>query len=214
MKKIHSLITVSFILFTGGQSFSQETDNRDKLQFGIKGGLNYSNVYNSNTEEFTADGKLGLAGGAFFRIPITEFIGVQPEILLSQKGFKGEGMLLGNSYNFSRTTTYLDIPLQIAIHPSEFITIVAGPQYSYLLKQKDEFTSTFYSTSQEQEFDNDNIRRNILGLVAGVDINISHLVIGLRAGWDMQSNRGDGSSSTPQYKNAWIQATVGYTLYR
>ena len=191
-----------------------DVDNREKFQFGLKAGANYSNVYNTQSEEFTANGKLGFAGGATFHIPLGRIFGIQPEILFSQRGFKGKGSLLGNDYSFKRTSTFLDIPLQLAVKPSKNITIVAGPQYSFLLKQKDKFESTLFSSEQEEVFDNDNIRRNILGFVAGVDVNIKHFVVGARAGLDFIRNNGDGSSDTPQYKNAWVQLTVGYLFYK
>lgn len=215
MKKI-KFFASAFMIFAASAAIGQdgETDNREKLQFGFKIGTNYSNVYNTNTEDFSADQKFGLAGGATVHIPIGKYVGIQPEILFSQKGFEGEGSLLGSKYNFSRTSTFIDIPLQIAFKPSEFITIVAGPQYSYLVKQKDEFENSLFSYSQEEEFKNDNIRKNILGVVAGIDINIKHIIVGARAGWDLQNNKGDGSSNTPQYRNAWLQATVGYVFYK
>lgn len=216
MKSVKIIAAVVFLLITSnvvGQD-EEETDNREKLQFGLKAGTNFSNVYNERSEEFRADGKLGFAGGAFLRVPISKYLGVQPEVLLSQKGFKGEGSFLGSEYSFTRTTTYIDIPLQIAFNPSEFITIVAGPQYSYLIKQKDDFNSAFINTTHEEEFENENIRKNIFGFVAGLDINIKHVVIGARAGFDLMDNHGDGSSSTPQYKNMWFQGTIGYTFYK
>jgi hypothetical protein len=211
MKKIKILIAVG-CMSIASISFAQdsETDFRENVRFGLKAGLNYSNVYDSRGEEFRADGRVGFAGGAVLSIPIGKYLGVQPEILISQKGFKGDGVFLGSEYSFSRTTTYLDIPLQLAFKPFEFITIVAGPQYSYLVKQRDNFSSTFINSSDEEEFNNDNIRKNIFGAVMGIDVNIKHVVIGARMGWDIIHNHGDGSSSTPRYKNAWIQATVGY----
>lgn len=189
-----------------------ETDYREDFRFGLKIGTNFSNVYDSKSDDFDADGKLGLAGGVQLSIPLTKFIGLQPEVLFSQKGFKGSGVFLGTDYSFKRTTSYIDIPLQIALKPSEFITILAGPQYSYLIKQKDEFNSTFFSNSQEEEFDNENIRKNIFGFVGGLDINIMHVALGARVGWDITENHGDGSSSAPRYKNVWFQATVGYNF--
>lgn len=191
---------------------NEKTDYREDFRLGLKAGLNYSNVYDEKGNDFNADPKFGFAGGAFASIPISKYVGIQPEILFSQKGFKGEGVILGSEYELTRTTTYLDIPLQIAFKPSEFLTIVAGPQYSYLLNQKDEFNSSAASYSQEQEFDNDNIRKNILGIVAGLDINIKKVVIGTRLGLDVRKNHGDGSSSTPRYKNMWFHATIGYSL--
>jgi len=209
------LIAVVFLFLGSNFAFGQsgDTDNRRKAQFGLKAGTNYSNVYNSKTEEFRADPKFGFAGGAFIRFPIAELLGFQPEVIFSQKGFKGEGSILGSQYELTRTTSYLDIPLQLAFKPSEFITLVAGPQYSYLISQKDEFESSSLTFTQQEEFENDNFRKNIFGFVAGVDINLKHVVLGGRFGWDIQDNHGDGTSSTPRYKNAWFQGTIGVTLY-
>lgn len=191
-----------------------ETDFRENFTFGIKAGANYSNVYDTQGEEFRANPKFGLAAGIFVAIPIGKYFGIQPEALISQKGFSATGRILGNSYKFTRTTTYLDVPLFFALKPSEFLTILAGPQYSYLLKQNDVFANATTSIAQETEFVNDNIRKNTFGLAVGLDINLRHIVLGARAGWDVTNNNGDGSSTTPRYKNAWYQATIGYRFYR
>lgn len=189
---------------------AQDGDTRSKFQFGIKAGANYANVYDEQGEDFRADGKLGFAGGAFVTIPIGNVFGLQPEFLFSQKGFKAEGSLLGSNYGLTRTTTFIDVPLYLAIKPLSAVTILAGPQFSYLMKRKDVFNSAAGTAEQIQEFKNDNIRKNILGAALGVDINVSQLVVGARAGWDLSTNNGDGTSQTPRYKNAWVQATLGY----
>ncbi len=187
-------------------------DSRERFAFGLKAGLNASNVWDSEGEDFRADTKLGLAAGAFFCVPIGEYFGVQPEVLLSQKGFQGAGTLLGASYSFSRTTTYLDVPLQVQFKPTSFATLVAGPTFSYLLNQKDVYTFAGNSVEQEQEFDNDNIRKNILGATVGLDLNFSMFLVSARAAWDFQNNKGDGTSTTPRYKNQWLQLTVGFKI--
>jgi hypothetical protein len=212
MKKTSLIIAaISFIAF-GSSAQTSQNDLSNKITFGIKAGANLSNVYDSEGEQFNADAKLGIAAGIFVGIPIGPFFGIQPEVLFSQKGFKGTGSLLGSDYKFTRTTNYIDIPLLIAIKPSPFITILAGPQYSYLLKQKDSFTYSIVSDVQEQTFKNDNIRKNTLGIIGGIDINLSNLVIGARVGWDLTQNNGDGTSTTPRYKNVTYQATVGFRL--
>jgi hypothetical protein len=187
-----------------GKDFGQE------LTFGLKAGANFSNVYDSKGEDFRADGKLGLIGGAFFAIPLGKMIGVQPEFLFSQKGFKAEGTILGSPYKFTRTTNFIDVPLLFVIKPVKFVSILAGPQFSYLLKQKDVFQNAYSTIEQEQEFENEEIRKNTLGVVAGLDININQLVIGTRINWDMTQNSGDGTSTTPRYKNVWFQGTIAY----
>ena len=57
--------------------------------------------------------------------------------IFSQKGFKSTGTFLGTDYETTRTTDYIDIPLFLAVKPVEYVTLLFGPQYSYLLKQKD-----------------------------------------------------------------------------
>jgi hypothetical protein len=216
MKKIAIIAILFASISTIGiaQNSNTETDNREKLQFGLKAGLNHSNVYDEQGEDFNADAKFGLVAGAFLGIPIGKYLGVQPEILISQKGFQGSGMMLGNPYNFTRTTTYIDVPLQFQLKPSEFITLLAGPQFSYMVNQRDVFKNTIVSYEQEQEFENDNIRKNIFGVVAGLDINLKHIILGARAGCDVQNNNGDGTSTTPRYKNVWLQGTIGYSFYK
>lgn len=218
MKKV--IILTAVLLASINISNAQErneknrTDFRNELLFGLKAGANLSNVYDEQGEEFQADAKLGLAGGVFLAIPIGKYLGIQPEVLFSQKGFQATGRILGNTYQFTRTTSYIDVPVLFAFKPSEFITLLAGPQYSYLLKQRDVFTNETMSIAQETEFVNDNIRKNMLCITGGVDITMKHFVIGARAGWDLQRNNGDGTSATPRYKNVWYQATIGYRFYR
>jgi hypothetical protein len=80
------------------------------------------------------------------------------------------------------------------------------------MTQKDEFTSSLTSAAQQQEFNTDNIRKNILSILTGFDVTGKQIVFGARVGWDIQNNNGDGTSSTPRYKNVWYQATIGFVL--
>lgn len=214
MKKIMFFLVA--ITLTATQIIAQEneTDFRENLQFGVKLGANYSNVYDTEGEDFRADAKLGLAGGIFVAIPIGKYLGVQPEIMFSQKGFRGEGQIFLTPYKFQRTTNYIDVPVFFALKPSEFFTFFAGPQYSYLISQKDLFKTGEVTVEQEQEFASDDVRKHTLGFAGGFDINIKHIVLGLRAGVDLQNNKAEGFSSTPRYKNVYYQFTLGYRFYK
>ena len=213
MKKTILIAAAIIMIANVSKAQNNDTETRSKLVFGGKVGANLSNVYDAQGQDFKASPKFGLAAGGFIAIPIGKFIGVQPEVLFSQKGFQSTGSILGSSYNFSHTTNYIDVPLLFAFKPSEFFTILAGPQYSYLLSQKDVFTNGSLTTSQQQQFKNDNARKNTLCFTGGIDITIKHIVIGARVGWDLQTNNGDGTSSNPRYKNVWYQATIGFRLY-
>src|ERR1035441_1494519 len=212
-KSIIVIATLTAFMVSNSKAQDADIDPRGKLAFGLKAGVNRSNVYDATGQNFIANPKMGFAGGVFIGIPIGKYLGIQPEALISQKGYRATGTLLDSPYSDTRTTTYLDIPLQLQFKPFEFLTLLGGVQYSYLLHQRDVYTFGTNSVAQDQEFKNDNARKNIFGAVLGVDITINHFVISAKSCWDLQNNVGNGSSYTPRYKNVWLQATIGFRLY-
>lgn len=192
---------------------SAKDDNRDQFGFGLKAGVNFSNVYDEQGEDFVADGKTGFFGGVFVSVPLGTLFGLQPEINYSQKGFKSRGTFLGGSYDFERTTSYLDIPLQLQIKPVKCITLLVGPQFSYLLETKDDFNTGTITVVQEEELSEDNYKKNILGFVVGVEANWKGLFATARGGFDVTKTDQDGNSTRPRYKNQVIQFGLGYTFY-
>ena len=182
------------------------------ISIGIKAGANLSNIYDSQSSDFQADSKLGFAAGGFLSIPIGNFLAVQPELLFSQRGLRGSGSVLLSNYSFTRTTNHIDVPILLAIKPIPFITLLVGPQYSYLISQRYVFNNQFINLDQQEDFKNENIRKNTFCITGGFDVNLNHFVISARVGWDLMDNNGDGTSTTPRYKNTWTQATVGYRL--
>ncbi|MFI5148837.1 MAG: porin family protein [Bacteroidia bacterium] len=188
----------------------EEVDMSKKITLGAKVGANYSNVYDTKGEQFIAQPKWGYSVGGVLTVPIGKYLGIQPEVLYSQRGFTSTGTLFGAPYSLTRTTSWIDVPVLFQLKAGPSLTILAGPQYSYLVKQNDVFTNGITTVAQQQTFENDNLRKNLFCFTGGVDINISHVVIGGRVGWDLENNNGDGSSSTPRYKNEWYQLSVGF----
>jgi hypothetical protein len=188
-------------------------DSRNKPYFGLKAGVNYSIGFDFREDNYYSNPKMGMAAGAFITIPILKYFGIQSEILYSQKGFRGTSKILGASYKFIRTANYIDAPLFFLLKPMKLLTLMAGPQYSYLMKQMDVFPNGKSNGGQEQVFKNNNIFKNTLCFICGIDINIFHLVLGARLGCDVTKNNGDGTTSIPAYKNFWCQGTLGYRFY-
>ncbi len=74
MKK--SLLILAMVVLTTATVFGQYSqDHRKKVSFGLKAGVNLSNVYDSQGEQFNSDAKLGLAGGLFVSIPFGSLFG-------------------------------------------------------------------------------------------------------------------------------------------
>ena len=105
--------------------------------FGVKGGLNSSSLKTTGSgATFTSDSKIGFYAGAFAQIGVSQNFAVQPEIMYS---------LLGARYKFSnvnvnRNLSYISIPF-LAEYIKDGLSIVAGPQISFLVAAKDKGTN-------------------------------------------------------------------------
>ena len=211
LKKLFIAPVFAVALFSANSMFAQDQTNssaydmdaREELKVGIKAGMNYSNVYSESGDDFVADGKAGFAGGVFVSIPLSQLVGIQPELMYSQKGFKGD--VLGVDYK--ATFNYLDLPVHLQIKPTENISILAGPQFSYLLSSKYELGSL--SSTNENDLEDDNNRATI-GLSAGVDFTIENFLISARGSWDLSKMNKDNNTSDINYKNQLFQVTLGY----
>jgi len=206
------LLLITCLLIYTFQLISQEStiDYRTKFSAGVKGGLNFSNVFDNKGDEFNADPKFGLVLGGFISIPIDQLFGLQTELLFSQKGFKGRGKFDGKNYDMTRITTFLDIPFMVTVKPISMLTLMAGPQLSILASQRDVFVKDNNIVGIQNAFGITQYRRALFGLVAGADINVEHFVIGLRLGFDAVQSAGPGNASIPRYRNVWYQGTLGY----
>ncbi len=216
MKTVSNKAVLLMALFATSLGFAQSDapDSRSEFKVGFKGGVSLSNIYDQENQDYVADNKTGYFLGGFLSIPLGKYIGLQPEVLYSQKGFKGSGSVGGlgiSNYDFSRTSNFIDIPLQLQLKPIEYVTILAGPQFSYLVDTKNTFNGSS-NTITEDEINKDNYKKNIFGFVVGADINIEHFVISGRAGWDVSKSDKNGDDTTPRYKNRVVQLGVGYTF--
>jgi Outer membrane protein beta-barrel domain len=219
MKTLKVLLPAAIICFVSTLTVAQDApssstdDPRDMLQFGLKAGINYSAIYNTKGQNFLDNPLFGPAFGGFLSVPFGTYLGIQPEVLYSAKGFSGQGTTGdGQPYSFRDRTNYLDIPIMLQLKLFPNLYLLGGPEYSYLLSHTYIFTNGVTSVSTQQEFQNDNITHNVFGLIFGLDINFSQLTLGGRVAWDLQDNNGNGTSTLPQYRNLWGQVTLGVRL--
>ena len=215
---VSSLLPFCMILcnwLTAQENLTQSKDDYDrrkKFEIGLKAGDNGSDIFDTKGENFTSNPVVGFAGGAFLSIPLGRFMGIQPEVLFSQKGFKATWNELGNGYSYTQISNYLDVPILFQIKPSPFLTILVGPDYSYLTHTKFTFSNSFITSTQQSDIENQNIRKNILAGELGLDFNIKYFVISARIAMDLQDNNGNGTSTSIRYANAWGQLTLGFKL--
>lgn len=213
MKTLNKLFIIPAFALLSATAVAQTTtsttnepynmDAREELKVGIKAGINYSNVYSESGDDYVADGKVGFAGGVFVSIPLNQIIGIQPELLYSQKGFKTEGTFFDGKV----TSNHLDLPVHLQIKPTENISLLVGPQLSYLLSTKYEIDGL--SLVDEEDLEDEN-NRATFGISAGVDFTVQNFLISARGSWDLSKFNKDNSTSDINYKNQLFQITLGY----
>ena len=159
---------------------------------------------------FSSGSKLGLNAGAFLEIPVTAGFSIQPELQFSQKGYKNTGSFLGSPYEYKQTTNFIEVPLLAKLNPSKNFGILIGPQFSFLVSTQTKFTVNNSSFENQVKQDNTNLRKNILGGIVGIEASSGPVVFDLRYNLDFQNNNGDGTTSTPKYKNQVIALSVGF----
>lgn len=137
--------------------------NAQGLSYGIKGGYNYSTVRASNSRFI--EGQDGFHAGVFANFSAI-LLQIQPELLFSQKGYEVEN---GNDLRMN----YIDIPVVLKVKVFPFVTVDAGPQYSYLINTKE--LSDDLVTPAMPSFKNSD-----LSAVIGASVNVWKLGASLR----------------------------------
>jgi len=219
MKK--SLLAAAALLATVAVSESKAQG----IRFGLKAGGNLSNISGDLTNEDQYKNKFGFHGGAMLNIGLLDdgFLSVQPEVLFSQKGFTyaDDEFTVGGTkvkYDGDRTYNYIDVPVLLKIRAGGAY-FEAGPQYSYLLKVKDESSVSINGNTaiQRQGVANlDNVNRNEIGYAAGLGYQADNgFMLGLRYNGSFTDFAKDGYTGDADVRNARnsvFQASVGFLL--
>lgn len=121
VRKLFLVITITTCIF--GSLIAQDGK---KAKFGIKTGLNISNIYGEDLDGNNA--KPGFHLGAFVEIPLNNNWYLQPELMYSEQGTKnGDDKLEFN---------YITIPFMFKYYFNNKFNIEFGPQFNYSANAK------------------------------------------------------------------------------
>lgn len=212
MKKTILCAAILLTLVTGAVAQKTESKSNSKEPYlGLRAGANFSNIVKDGDNNFTSNIKVGFTAAAFLNIPVVPAFSIQPEVQYAQKGYSAKGSnILGGNFEYKQTTNFIEVPILARLSPANGFAILAGPQFSFLTSTKTTFTngSTVYQNAVNE--DNSNLRKNIVGGVLGIEGVSDNTVVSLRYSLDFQNNNGDGTSSTPKYKNQVLALSIGF----
>ncbi len=208
------------IMLAGTDQVLAQDDNPSP-KFGIKGGLNLSQLYVDHANVEDQNMKVGYHVGLFGKIPLTDFLAVQPEVLYSNTGAKVSygGSDLANVLGIEEgevrfNLNYIQVPVAFLVNIGPF-NIHAGPYVSYLvganvknLKMAD------LNSNQIADLDTDKFNRFDYGLLGGIGVDIKAITVGARYNYGLREigSSGLAGSLTNNSKNGVFQVYVGFGL--
>lgn len=134
------------------------------ITFGPQATGFHSDLYDS---EF----QFGFFVGGSFSLPLGKRFSLEPQLLYSRKGGKGE-YFINNFYEGSvqYKLHYLETPLLFNIHTKSFVDVIIGGYAGFLLDTNFDYSTHYYYGYGE--LDNDEFEKVDFGLIGGIGINM------------------------------------------
>ena len=211
MKKLKFIIASTFIFCLSQLSNAQITN----AKVGIKGGVNFSNLYTEDVDDNNVLTNFNL--GLFAKLPITEMFAIQPEL-----NYSGKGSRLTYNNLFAKGTAkfnlaYLEVPVLAVINITENFNIHAGPYAAYLLSANVKNDATNNTFDFENNFEAEDFNRFDVGASVGLGIDLDSFSVGARYNYGL-SNIGKqrtflGTSYTfPDAKNSVVNIYASFSF--
>ncbi|TAK46606.1 MAG: PorT family protein [Saprospiraceae bacterium] len=196
MKLKYSILAILTVLVF---LFMPVAKSQAQSKFGIRGGLNVSNISFDNLPD--RGERFGFHAGIFADLPILpDFIHLQPELSYSLKGVAFK--FLGDRETLNMK--YIDFLLPVAFRLGS-IDLQVGPFASYLISKPD------YKVFDNTEVIVDAFKKTDVGLTAGLSYNFAPVTIGIRYNQGMVDISNDkGRPFLGSGKTAVGQVSLGF----
>lgn len=178
MKKTFNFLAATVFFFTATIN-AQETNSKvtTKSTFGIKGGLNFSNLYSDDVDENILT---GFNVGLFTQIALNNNVAIQPELNFSTKGaeLKYDNAFATGTGKFN--LSYIEIPVLLKLNLTDNFNIHVGPYVAFLVDSKITNEDENGNINFEEDIDEDDLNKFDYGLAAGIGFDIDSFGLGAR----------------------------------
>jgi hypothetical protein len=187
-------------------------DTALKAKFGIKGGLNLTQLYVANASGEHL--KAGFNAGIFVKLPVARGFSIQPELLYSVKGAKEDyNNIVEGSGEYQFNLNYLELPLLAVVNLGPNFNIHAGGYAAYLTGANVKDVNSDGTITGATELNADNFNRRDFGLAGGAGFDIQNFTIGARYNYGLTNIGKSGNLSgniTQNSKNAGFNIYIGF----
>lgn len=208
MKGIHKKLLLILILTLLGLFNKKPVYSQGNHCFGIKAGINVSNLYAGelNNENL----RLGLNAGLYGQPLSSRRFALQTELLFSTKGSLVAYKDLKQEVNFN--LSYLDIPIFGVLKLDKISEIHIGAYTSYLIASS--ITYRLVGTSNAERINGSDLNSFDYGLVAGAGISIGVMQVGVRYNYGLAAIAKSTAAKTfmGDAKNSWAQLFLAFNF--
>ena len=209
------------ILLLLGTTLVQAQDNNPGPKIGIKGGLNFSQLYVDQPNAEDEKIKAGYHFGLFGKIPVTDFLSLQPEVLYTNVGSKitygGSDVedFLGIEPGEVRfNLNYVQVPVALALNVGP-LNVHAGPYLGYLVAANvKDLEKSDLNTRDIKDLETEDFNRLDYGVMGGVGFDVQNVTVGARYNYGLREigNSGLAGELTENSKNSVVQIYLGFGL--
>ena len=172
-------ILIALCLFGLVKANAQESSNNSSnASFGIKGGVNFTNLYVDNVDDTNM--LTGFNAGVFVELPLAQDIAIVPEINFSRKGSEVQTSVLTQTYYSKFKLNYLEVPVLLKFNIVPNFNLHAGPYAAYLLDAKRETVDQNGNNVLTLNYNTDDFNKLDFGISAGLGFDFNNFGIGAR----------------------------------
>ena len=178
-----------------------------------------NNVVDLSNGFITTKSKTGFTVGGYVNIPVSDKISFEPGLQYAQKGYTMQGNLkidalkfLGVNASAKVEAHYIDVPLVLKAEVAKGLSIYAGPQLSYLVKNNLHLNAGVLGISlYNNKIDiTDNFNRLDMGIAGGIGYKFDN-GFNIKAGYDYGLSKLDKNDNFKAY-NRVAKISVGFSF--
>jgi hypothetical protein len=174
MKNLKTTIGLFFLTSTLQIAVGQE---KNDLKFGIKGGVNFTNLNASNTNNNKV--LTGINFGVFAKLPITGSFAIQPEMYFTTKGSEHTYQNVFVDGTAKYELNYIEIPVLMVFNLTNNFNFQLGPYASYLVSSNVKNVSDI-NFDFENNISSGDFNKFDTGIVAGLGYEADAIGFGVR----------------------------------
>jgi Outer membrane protein beta-barrel domain len=196
------VLSIVLMLFTTSGAYAQLFQS---VHYGVRAGLDGDKI---SGRSFTGKLNGGVTLGGYAELNFNNSWGIQPELnyhLLTSETTDAFNSIYQGVTGTNVQLNYVELPVLLFFKPTPELSIMLGPQYSYLFAQTQNLLPSGGQLANQEPFEKNNI-----SVVFGAQLNLGKFKVGARYNWGVVSL--DNLNNSDNWKTQGAQLYLAYGL--